>query len=137
MTTLENSYCRPKTEEEWEMIYPNASWLGLYPSKESHVYFDGTGKYLASGPNENTNRNEIPVQHFLDLLNDSIVPWRLEELNFNPTSNYNTVSGKKQWMYWKEDLIITPEYASAGGGSRLYPSTFTDLLTLIRFLSPT
>jgi hypothetical protein len=83
ITTLENSYCRPKSEAEWDLLYPNATWLGKYPSEHSHVCWLDGGKFLASWPNENADLTEIPVQHFIDLVSDTVnAKWRLLEYGF-------------------------------------------------------
>ena len=131
MTTLGNSYTVPMTLEEWLQCIP---WLKDVPiadeiDKCAFVAFgDGT---IAKEPREGIVRLSVP--RFLDLLHDRIVPWRLEEVGF-----MHTVRG----IY---ELNVNPQghftleycegfvYVSAG---RTSITTFTDLLTLIRFLTP-
>jgi hypothetical protein len=141
MTTLENSYCVPRTVEEWDMLYPKANWLGQYPCEHSHVYSScGGHKYLASWPNDDPNKTEIPVSHFLDLLHDRIAWWRLEEVGFleddDDTWCLNTESSQVR-CYGDviiDRIVLWPDYAEYS--SNIYITTFTDLLTFIRMLTP-
>ena len=131
MTTLENSYCVPNNSQWVELI-------GYVPNRDTAIYavYDAEMGILDADDGEVNYLTEIPVQHFIDLVEDRVTPWRLRELDFKMTSSYSMVNGEKQWMYWKGTLTVTPDYASAGGGSPLYLKTFTDLLTLIKFLTP-
>lgn len=136
MTTIDKVYCSPKTDEEW------MSLLGYIPSDSCTrcVYYEDFGMLEIDSENEDLvnfdGMSEIEVSKFLDLAHDRITPWRLRELDFKMTPSYSMVNGEKQWMYWKGTLTVTTDYASAGGGSPLYLKTFTDLLTLIKFLTP-
>ena len=139
---LSEVYCKPKSHEDWDAIYPKATWMGQYPSSHSHVCYEDTGKYLASYPNENASRTEIPVQHFIDLIEDKIVVWRLLEDGF--------VKGELDFRedYYLEDeegLAVISVRIDAHKGVTIYQGsknsvtlygvkTYTDLLTLIRIL---
>ena len=112
-------------------------WLKDVPiadeiDKCAFVAFYAFGEYtVATKPNDGMVRVSVP--RFLDLMQDRIVPWRLEEVGF-----VHTVRG----IY---ELNVNPQghftleycegfvYVSAG---RTSITTFTDLLTLIRFLTP-
>ena len=141
MTTLENSYCVPRTVEEWDMLYPNANWQGQYPSEGLHVYWNDNGKHLASWPNEDPNRTEIPVARFLDLTHDRICPWRLEEVGWEFIDRifpyYYFKPNDKVILSWSEkqqDAGVGFELADDATWVNI--TTFTDLLTLIRMLTP-
>ena len=136
MTTLENSYCVPKTEEEWDMLYPKVNWLGRYPSKNSHVCWYNNGKYLASWPNEDPNRTEIPVQHFLDLVEDRITPWRLGEIGFNMSELPYFIRIEAPNEMHTIQVTETGKLTFINGKNFRGITTFTDLLTLIKFLTP-
>ena len=52
---------------------------------ETREPFDGvcfckTLRYCLSDLCQSVGEKEIPVEHFLDLLHDRIVPWRLEDM---------------------------------------------------------
>ena len=124
---LVNSYCIPKSHEDWDAIYPQAKWLSQYPSSHSHVFYVDGGKYLASYPNENSSRTQIPVQHFIDLIEDKIVAWRLEK------DELFTIAGI--FAITKEiDFDPRCNELSVCGITRKNVRTYSDLLTLIRFL---
>lgn len=129
MTTLENSYCVPRTVEEWDtfglirLTGHKVMWLGGEPS-------------LVCG--EFKERTEIPVSRFFDLLHDRIVPWRLVEQGFNnPFGDTYTLRLEHDW----DGIIVTRVVRVIGGkvsvnGEDVNVTTFTDLLTLIRMLTP-
>jgi hypothetical protein len=70
---LSEVYCRPTTQEEWDLF-------GLINLKGHQVMVLAGEPTLVKG--DFPNRTEIPVTHFQDLLNDSIVAWRLIEDDF-------------------------------------------------------
>jgi len=127
-TELKDVYCVLKTDEDWTK-------LGL----KSHVYAEKSAVFwsydmpMNNGVVGPTNphllklqgRTEIPAQHFIDLLEDRIVPWRLEEIGFNnqmvETPFFN-VECENELVYI--DGSITP----------LNISTFTELVQLLKFL---
>ena len=132
-TTLENSYCRPTTEAEWKLI-------GLYnPVQPFFVEYIKGKKRYSSRPK--SSKSEIPVQHFIDLVEDRIVPWRLDEIGFvshqfnDDCKIFQLVSNSCNLcicIYYDDTLEICLQQDSAE--IRLRIATFTDLLTLIRFL---
>jgi len=79
---LAEVYCRPTTEDEWKQL-STLRTIGYRTchQKDEVAYFIHNDKgYVAHFiPEDHT---EIPVQHFQDLLNDSIVGWRLIEDGF-------------------------------------------------------
>ncbi len=87
-----------------------------------------------------SGKTEIFVQHFIDLLEDKIVPWRLEEVGFvnvfynNDYTDYMLKKNKADvsvCIYFDGtfEIVIGIEEEI-----RMNITTFTDLLTLIRFL---
>lgn len=82
--------------------------------------------------------HEIPVTKFLDLLNDRIVPWRLEEIGFKQTSDAHILeneNGDNIFIYNKADGSSCVEIQSATSEIPLKGcKTYTDLLHLIRMM---
>lgn len=132
MTTLQNSYCVPKTEDEWRKVMPAAIGKVSFGA----VWFaHGSLHNINPAQLEYGGRTEIPVQHFLDLLHDRIAPWRLKEVGFVPfPDEHNTAM-----MRWENDAQYTVEVIGGGvyvNNASYNITTFTDLLTLIKFLTP-
>ena len=73
MKTLENTYCRPTTEAEWDLLPNRDLWCRNEDAVFGAIDFS---KQKVSG------KTEIFVQHFIDLLEDRICKWRLEEVGF-------------------------------------------------------
>jgi hypothetical protein len=123
MKTLENTYCRPTTEAEWDLLPNRDLWCRNEDAVFGAIDFN---KQKVSG------KTKIPVQHFIDLLEDRIVPWKLEEVGFiNNVFDYYDLSignSKNKWYLVVKDGKVTLN------GDRINTTTFTDLLTLIRFL---
>ena len=158
MRTLENSYCVP-TKEQWaqiQKIEPKGyvNFMGAF--KKGNVimvewdHIDVGYMILSKKKSEVRDRKEIPVQHFIDLVEDRITPWRLEEVSFrstNPNDSASNVFFKRMsymasvhvsYMDGKlHDISIEP-YGSEEVASidELNISTFTELLNLIKFLTP-
>lgn len=145
MTTLENSYCVPRTEEEWFE-------LGLKP----HIYADKSAVFWSkdnpynngiSGPiNPHLLRaqkkSKVSVDKFLDLIHDRIVPWRLEEVGF-----LSPFDAPIYRLLTPNHIIHVETRAESGGpfnpndivrvdGGETSITTFTELLTLIKLLTP-
>ena len=141
MTTLENSYCVPRTVEEWSLCLN-----GDIPSmiNQTHIAFFHAGELSSANENgfwwkdRKDGKTEIPVPHFIDLLHDRIVPWRLEEIGFNnPLGDTYKLRLSHDW----DDVIVTRMIRVIGGrvsvnGDDVNVATFADLLTLIRLLTP-
>ena len=152
MTTLQNSYCVPKTVEEW-------SNLGMNPLPE-HMGVIGTpdgigiciGVFRDGKPRRRKNLiidnpddfKSCTANQIIDLLHDRIVPWRLEEIGFQ-----SPVLAK--WKYeltlkhvWGEEPFKKPSLRRIRfdkgemslDNQPINISKFTDLLSLIRFLTP-
>jgi len=137
MTTLENSYCKPKTDEEWKILLQLEDLKTLADVEFEYVKFhliqnrydgfsikNGKVDFIRCSKERQT---EIPVQHFIDLLEDRITPWRLHEMGFF------TIAG----IYWiTSEIEFDPRSKSVSvfGATRNEVKTFTDLLTLIKFL---
>ena len=145
MTTLENSYCVPNNSQWVELT-------GYVPNRDTAIYavYDAEMGILDACDGEVNYLTEIPVQHFIDLVEDRITPWRLEEVSFrstNPNDSASNVFFKRMsymasvhvsYMDGKlHDISIEP-YGSEEVASidELNISTFTELLNLIKFLTP-
>lgn len=138
MTTLENSYCVPRTVEEWDMLMDMDTMCDNdNGTKIMSTKFNET----IAGPYHDMGGTEIPVPRFLDLLHDRIVDWRLEEVGWEFVDRifpyYHFKPNEKVTLSWSE------KQQDAGVGFELADdetwvniTTFTDLLTLISFLKP-
>lgn len=128
MTTIDKVYCVPKGEE-WDIF-------GLIPLTGHKVMWLGGEPTLVSGTFN--DRTEIPVTHFLDLLHDRIAGWRLEELGFNnPFGDTYTLRLEHDW----NGVIVTRTIRVICGvvsvnGDEVSVTAFTDLMALIRMLTP-
>ena len=87
---------------------------------------------------------EVTEEQFDDLIHDRIAPWRLKEVGFiewiNLSSIYeldiNESCGKLRVYSDRDQLSVSMDVGN--DGVCFYPTTFTELLTLIKFLtSPT
>lgn len=124
-TKLTEVYCRPKTEEEWKIF---GLWKNNYCLYAGSV---GEKPQLSDGNWVEGSRTEVTVQHFLDLLNDSIVGWRLEEIGFEKKRDAWNIG-----FHSFSDNEITWSHRSKSIEFMDNPmniTTFSDLLTLIRF----
>lgn len=131
-TTLNNSYCAPTDKSEWSDLFPTTS----IPKFQVYVMHDGVRHhFVARRPSNHLHWKEISVTRYLDLLHDRIVPWRLEEAGFVPfPDEHNTAM-----MRWENDAQYTVEVIGGGvyvNNASYNITTFTDLLTLIKFLTP-
>jgi len=137
---LAESYCKPKTEEEWAAIaehFTIDSWQKDF-EKCGHVYFFQHFKGILSyAKYPILGRTEVPVSHFLDLRHDTIAPWRLEEDGFSSypsTGCYgitiNDVIGVYiMFKFGDVELWVNGECLPMTG-----ITTYTQLLTLIRLI---
>lgn len=130
MKTLENTYCRPTTEAEWDLLPNRDLWCRNEDAVFGAIDFR---KQKVSG------KTEIFVQHFIDLIEDKIVPWRLEEVGFkyikDHTPFYEFSLSKVSNLSWAESTSkhgIALEIREEQIWFSI--NNFTDLLTLIRFL---
>ena len=141
MKTLDNTYCKPNIEE-WEKI------TALLKSIEKYYWrkYDNDGNcflhddtvYLSNGTIGDWNtRTEIPVQHFIDLIEDTIVAWRLVEDGFENKYAFEYVYkiGVHTDLYvTPNDYFIRGRYNSDEVDISVNLKTYSDLLTLIRLL---
>ena len=146
MKTLHNTYCKPNIEE-WEKI------TALLKSIEKYYWrkYDNDGNcflhddtvYLSNGTIGDWNtRTEIPVQHFIDLIEDKIVAWRLEEDGFGRMSpdadryEYEIDPANNRSLMVKCDGEVWLSIFVFGNEVR-HPcnvKTYTQLLTLIELI---
>jgi len=74
ITRIEDVYTVPKTEADWAMLPADReSWC-----RNEGVVFGN----IPYNKQRREGKKEIPVDRFLDLLNDKIAPWRLLEVGF-------------------------------------------------------
>ena len=124
---LSQVYCVPKTANNWINL------LGF--DQSGHAEFCKYSNNLGAIPSDNTigRTTEIPVSHFIDLLNDSIVAWRLEEDGFDVSRlpYLKHIQGQ-----WDEHIIGVTETGKFVfiHGKQMNVTTYTDLLTLIRLI---
>ena len=134
MTRLDNSYCVPITDEEWAAIDALNPRIELrIKGKFVYTLKEHGKRRLWLCHRKKGNAKEIPVSRFLDMWHDRIVQWRLQEvgfvhsvrgiyeLNVNPHGHFT--------LEYCEGFV----YVSAG---RTSITTFTELLELIRMLTP-
>ena len=137
MTTIDKVYCSPKTDEEW------MSLLGYIPSDSCTrcVYYEDFGMLEIDSENEHLvnfdGMSEIEVSKFLDLAHDRITPWMLEEVGFvNHSTQYIGLFGSSHIHYTISNGHIRATPFDGIKGINAYITTFTDLLTQIKFLTP-
>jgi hypothetical protein len=125
---LKSSYCVPKGAE-WDAF-------GLIPLAGHKVMWLGGEPTLVSG--EFTDRAEIPVSHFIDLLSDSIVTWRLEGDGFNTMGGIvhtlelrPVIDGE---TVVRKITVITDTGKVYLNDGPTNVTTYTDLITLIRLI---
>jgi hypothetical protein len=124
MKTLENSYCKPTTEAEWDLLPNRDLWCRNEDAVFGAIDFR---KQKVSG------KTEIPVQHFIDLVSDTVnAKWRLLDYGFeNMAFDYYDLILKKSEKKW---IISARNGEVTLNGELTNVANFTDLLTLIRFL---
>jgi len=144
MTTLENSYCVPKTEEEFILLgYDRVPNFHIKGNRVYYAILDETDQWTRSVElysnlgNLEWLTNEIPIQHFIDLVEDRISAWRLEEVGFiDHGTQFIGVFGSSHIHFTKSNGRVTVTPYDHGKGINAYITTFTELLTLIKFLTP-
>ena len=153
MTTLNNSYCVPKTKEDWA-LFGHKSVPKFAVEGERYFYAikdgsDGDFDYLCEmgafdgkfGSRFDWLTNEVTATKFLDLLHDRITPWRLEEIGFINRVFDHTLVLQHVWNEVLVQRVITVcgsqnNIVVRFDGEPVNITTFTDLLTLIKFLTP-
>lgn len=134
MTRLDNSYCAPRTEDEWAAIDALNPRTELRMKGRFVYTLKEHGKRrLWVCHREKGNAKEIPVSRFLDLLHDRIVPWRLEEVGFMPSASPDLLM-----LSTGHGILCASEDGVWFNHMRVAYNitTFTDLLQQIRFLTP-
>ena len=139
---LSEVYCRPKTDEWEEVLTWDEHLTKSLPIVSWDWAMDGKCYPISRNENHHTlkDRTEIPVTHFIDLLQDKIAQWRLEEdrLLWHSSINQYVISiGSKRYHVtsppisntvkvdvWSGDISITADGCK----------TYTDLLTLIKLI---
>jgi len=106
--------------------YPNGSMVEMDLLSELYKY--------------NWLTTEIPVQHFINLVEDRICTWRLEELGYKRSQPFVSVAsyviGVITVCFYENRVSVIFDPFDSPFESRPLEEvkTFTDLLTLIRFL---
>lgn len=119
-TELKDVYCKPKSGE-WtnEMI-------------KMQTPFNGTD-ICGLGMFNRKDRTEIPVSRFIDLLEDRIVGWRLEEIGFNHVSHKEDI--EEYWEIVINGYVIVFDTQNVMLDKGIINiKKFTELETLIGFL---
>jgi len=82
ITKLEEVYCVPDTDDELNH-FGCSEGVHIKWDEPSFKGHNGLSYHYKEVFGIDMNgRKQIPVQHFHDLLQDKIVPWRLEEVGF-------------------------------------------------------
>jgi hypothetical protein len=125
---LSESYCRPN----------EIDWKAIELIDDDRVIRNYRDWSICATVGSLLGRTEIPVSHFIDLLNDSIVPWRLVN------DGFNTMGGIVHTLELRPvidgETVVRKITAIADTG-KVYLNdgptnieTYTDLLTLIRLI---
>jgi hypothetical protein len=124
---LSEVYCLPKGAKEWGMF-------GLIDIGTNYAVWSVDGKATVTDCNLPELFTQIPVQHFIDLMEDNIVAWRLVEDGF-----VNTHYGYRLNM-----ILVTHPDPATGVQVEIDNDmpvtisanckTYTDLITLINLL---
>lgn len=148
MTTLENSYCVPKNSKEWKaLLLCNATMRNCIRirNRGQIAFLQITPLITLMDADKDEfhfgDRKEIPVQHFIDLVEDRISSWRLEEVGFKVDHTKRHVlkveDSNDEIVIGVNSMQVVFFYFEHGMESKTTSiTTFTDLLTLIKFLTP-
>lgn len=133
---LSEVYCRPKTEEEWGKF---KMWnTNLLDAKELFPAIIEIGKTRQCIQRELSHdnligRTEISVQHFIDIIEDRIVPWRLEEDGFD-VSILPYVKYVMSEFYERHSIQVTGKFVFLNGWAMKGIKTYTDLINQIKLI---
>jgi hypothetical protein len=133
---LSESYCRPRTVEERKALLDAARNVSRFVFDENPTWpeFSKSANGNAYGftySEADNDRTEIPVSHFIDLLNDAIdAPWRLLDDGFNVSAKEGYYTGHSS------SLVFVDRRGVVWLNNRKLNNvtTYTDLLTLIRLI---
>lgn len=140
MTKLREVYCRP-TPEEWLLIVNQLKTLQLYYWRKfddnGYCYlYDGNIYYARGVIGDWSQRTEISVEQFLDLIHDRISPWRLEEIGFKSVN----IVGHWGYQKWVAEYVINVDdegirVSFIGDSDSLPFKNITKLSQLINLIS--
>ena len=137
---LSEVYCRPKKHEWKEVLTWDEHLTKSLPIVSWDWAMDGKCYPISRTENHYTlkDRTEIPVTHFIDLLQDNIAPWRLKEDGFETLSG---VVYKRMFnsIIYGERVRNTITVITDTGKVYLNDKptnckTYTDLITLIKLI---
>lgn len=125
------SYCTPKSDKEFDLLGDRIHWTYV----NGKVYSS-----IAYHRQHTDDKDELSVEMFADLINDSIVPWRLKHDGFYGKAS--TVN-PSYWSFWmcfdgvtlyvdSEGVRILPDCAD--GISTPLPGikTYADLINFVK-----
>lgn len=133
ITRIEDVYCVPKTALQLAMVKKiGGSRVRKWSvRKGGDVSYSLKTAFIRSG-------GEIPVDQFLDLLNDKIAPWRLLEIGFEMVDGkfpYYSLRDKEIELSWSEKTKHSGVALEIGDEAIwLDITTFTELLQQMKFL---
>jgi len=141
---LAESYCRPKTEEEWKTV------AGIRPLGKRFCHQKDAKSYwiehligVVSDDTVPHDRTEIPVSHFTDLRHDSLAPWRLAEDGFRRIHPWKGSTMYELLIPDQRSITVVDGLVTAWNdnddlGNLGLPmkglTTYTDLITLMRLI---
>jgi hypothetical protein len=127
---LSEVYCRPKGAKEWGMF-------GLIDIGTNYAVWSVDGKATVTDCNLPELFTQIPVQHFIDLIEDNIVAWRLVEDGFKELAKGVwswSDDGHQILISFERELNVMLSYSDQGMIPMCGCETYTDLITLINLL---
>ncbi len=130
---LSEVYCLPKGAKEWDMF-------GLIDIGTNYAVWSVDGKATVTDCNLPELFTQIPVQHFIDLIEDKIVAWRLVEDGFEYASSRNDYYYLSNVLYKGIDVkvdAISNEVKLVKGINEIAfegCKNYSDLITLIDLL---
>jgi hypothetical protein len=136
---LSEVYCRPKKHEWKEVLTWDEHLTKSLPIVSWDWAMDGKCYPISRTENHYTlkDRTEIPVTHFIDLLHDKIVPWRLEEDEFITEEHNNSPRSifiDRSTVYIKNGAMINRGLVTVKFVPFPGCKTYTDLITLIKLI---
>jgi hypothetical protein len=141
---LEQSYCRPTTEADWADVISANPNLPDRPSRFVELNYDLAyivdGSVLVFGRFDYYKpkmalRKEIKIHQHVDLMHDSIVPWRLEEDGFDMTClPHKLMITEKSFERHIIEVTENARFVFLNGRLMEGIKTYTDLLEQIRLI---
>lgn len=125
-TLLKDCYCLPENDDEWKLS-------GLKKPEYNIPYgvFELDGKVFSTNSHllKAQGRTKIPVSRFVDLLEDRIVGWRLEEIHGHVSNN-----GSYYWEFYRNRLEVEYSMIVRLNDELIYINTLTELEQQLKFL---